>query len=146
MRSITLFVRYKTHINSKFLECVHEYYLTQLIKEPTHIRGEQNPTLIDLILCNDSDFVESISHYAPFGLSHHSVICFSLNTYQSDISLPPLVKFILNKGDYDGMRQKLKNVNWNDIFKDETDVDILWSKIENEIIKARDEFIPKKVI
>ena len=44
------------------------------------------------------------------------------------------------------MRQKLKNIDWNEIFKDETDVDILWSKIEHEIIKARDEFIPKKVI
>ena len=79
-----------SHISYKFLDCIHEYYLTQFVNQPTHYRGDQNPTLIDLILSNDSDFVHNFNHSAPFGLSHHSVITFSLNVFQSNISLPAI--------------------------------------------------------
>ena len=136
----------ETHINFKFLNCIQEHYLTQFINKPTHFRGEQNPTLIDLILSNDRDFVFNIHHSAPFGLSHHSVISFSLNINQLKISLPPVTKFILEKGDYLSMNKFLKNIDWQSLFNNETDVNALWDKVEKEILTARDRFIPKRII
>ena len=41
------------HKASKFLKCIDFNHLTQCIYEPTHHRGTQSPTLIDLILSND---------------------------------------------------------------------------------------------
>ena len=38
-----------SHVASKFLDCVHENFLYQLVEEPTHQRGSQTPSLIDLI-------------------------------------------------------------------------------------------------
>ena len=61
-----------------FLSCVHENYLTQFIKQDTHARGEQTPTLIDLVLSNYPDFIFDIKFSNPFGNSHHSAISASL--------------------------------------------------------------------
>ena len=49
------------HKASKFLECVHKNYLSQLITEPTHYRGTQTPTLVDVVLTNESDFRLALS-------------------------------------------------------------------------------------
>ena len=68
-----------------FLNTIQENFLYQIIKEPTHHRCQQTPTLIDLILTNDVNLVNNVDHFPPFGKSHHSVICFSL-----DIEPPPI--------------------------------------------------------
>ena len=134
------------HVSSKFLDCVHEYYLTQFVDKPTHHRGEQNPTLIDLVLSNDNEFVYNLNQCAPFGLSHHNVISFSLNVKQSNVSLPTVTKFIWDKGDYVGMNDHLKNVDWDSRFKESTDVNSLWDMVEGEILDARDKYVPRRTI
>ena len=63
---------------ASFLECTHMNDLSQLIKEPTHYRCLQTPTLIDLLLVNESNPVTNICLLPPFGMSHHSVITFDL--------------------------------------------------------------------
>ena len=59
--------------------------------------------------------------------------------------LPPITKFIWDKGNYIGMNDQLKNVDWDVIFKDETNVDIIWDRVEGEILDARDKFIPCRI-
>ena len=63
---------------ASFLENTHMNNLTQIINKPTHYRCLQTPTLIDLLLVNESDPVSNICHLPPFGMSHHSVISFDL--------------------------------------------------------------------
>ena len=45
------------HPSSRFLNIVHTHFLTQFVDSPTHHRGLQTPTLIDLILSNDPHFI-----------------------------------------------------------------------------------------
>ena len=134
----------ESHISSKFLNVVHEYYLKQFISDPTHYRAEQKPTLIDLLLSNDTGFIIDISQSAPFGMSHHNVISFTLALNHAIIDLPPITKHMLEKGDYDGMRSYLNDVDWDSFFSEEDDVSIIWDKIENEIITAKNKYIPTK--
>ena len=105
-----------------------------------------NKTLIDLVLSNDNEFVYNLNQCAPFGLSHHSVISFSLNVKQSNVSLPTVTKFIWDKGDYVGMNDHLKNVDWDSRFKESTDVNSLWDMVEGEILDARDKYVPRRTI
>ena len=44
------------------------------------------------------------------------------------------------------MRNHLKNVDWDTLFKNETDVNIIWDKLESEILDARDKFIPRRIL
>ena len=112
-------------------------YPTQYISEPTHFRADQTPTLIDLIISNDEKFVFDICQSPPFGLSHHNVISFKLSINQNIVQLPPKVVFLMNKGDYPALKTHLKNVPWDDLLKNPTDVDGIWDNIENELNIAK---------
>ena len=56
-----------------------------------------------------------------------------------------MTKYMLEKGDYVAMNNYFENTDWNSIFLNENDVDVLWDKVEHEIQVAKDKFIPTKV-
>ena len=64
----------ENYIAFKFLNTVQKNVMTQFVKEPSHYRCLQTPTLIDLILANDSDLVNNVKHFPALGLSHQTVI------------------------------------------------------------------------
>lgn len=45
----------KTDCSSDFLECLRDNYLCQLIDKPTRVRLNQDPSILDLLLVNDSN-------------------------------------------------------------------------------------------
>ena len=47
----------ESHIESTFLTCFHEHFLFQHVNKPTHCRGDQSETLIDLIISNNPNLV-----------------------------------------------------------------------------------------
>ena len=135
----------ENHINSKFLNFIHEFFLNQLIDKPTHCRADQAPTLIDLIISNDNEFITNIKHSPPLGLSHHDVLTFVLNINQYKINLPPKTVYQMNKGDYPALNKYLKDQNWDSLLEI-TDVNVMWDKIENILQTAKEKFIPSVVI
>ncbi|KAL3268636.1 hypothetical protein HHI36_007740 [Cryptolaemus montrouzieri] len=52
-----------------FVEMIRDSDLHQLVKEPTHFRVNQNPSLLDLVLVNDPSLVHELIHLPPFGRS-----------------------------------------------------------------------------
>lgn len=129
---------------NKFLSSIHDNYLFQLVDENTHYKPNTNPSLIDLILTNNNEFVENIEYYAPIGKSHHLVLNFNI---QCDLPSPEpntTVKYLLNHGDYNGMRLFMKDIKWDSIFEITDDVDDYMKKIESKINTAKKEFIPIK--
>ena len=138
------------NINSLFLNCIHEHYLTQFVTKYTHHRGEQSPTLIDLILSNDHEFVQDVKHSVPLGMSHHDVISFTISINQTNISLPSITKYMLEKGDYDKIRNHFEATDWDSFFHndviDQAVVDEQLNKIEEVINIAKEKFIPTKTI
>ena len=54
-------------IESKFLEAVRDSFLHQHIEKPTRKRGNDDPSLLDVILTNESMQVSNITHLAPLG-------------------------------------------------------------------------------
>ena len=131
---------------SKFLECIHKNYLNQLINESTHHRGTQTPTLVDLLLTNESDFVYDVNLHAPLGKSHHSVICFNIDSCNVNKTKEPVVKFNMNKGNYDQMRKHLSksNESWDMLMDNNLSLDEWCSTIVGTMEEAKELFIPKK--
>ena len=130
---------------NKFLNTVHENFLHQMIDEPTHYRGLQNPTLIDLILTNDSNFVHSVEHNPPFGKSHHSVISFCLDIEPPHITPNTTIKSMVDKGDYESMRDFVykEDTVWDRDF--DCPAEECWTKLNTIINTAVQKYVPTKV-
>ena len=58
--------------NFMFLETIRDCFLQQHMKSPTRGRNCDNPSLIDLALCNNDDLVLDV--LSPLGKSDHSLI------------------------------------------------------------------------
>ena len=141
--SLEVCKKHKEHKASKFLVTIQRNFLKQHIEEPTHYRGRQTPTLIDLTLSNNPGIIQEISHLPPLGFSHHSVLIMSLNinSPMMQVSLTP--KYLVEKGDFNKMRAFMEAIEWEITLKDK-DVDQCWAIIENKLQSAKDMFVPIK--
>ena len=131
------------HRAHKFLTTIQRNFLKQHVGEPTHYRGRQIPTLIDLVLSNNPDIIQEISHLPPLGLSHHSVLIVSLNINSPMVPVSSTPKYQLEKGDFDKMRTFVGDIDWDDALKDK-DVDQCWAVIEDLVQSAKNMFVPLK--
>ena len=134
------------YVYSHFLSTIHENYLVQFVDKPTHFRPNQTPQ-IDLILANDPDFINNIEYHPPIGKSHHSVISFNIDIISYDETSNPVFKYLINKGDYVGMREFLRNVVWGDLLNEDQSIEQQSSIILNKINEAKKLFVPlRKVV
>ena len=69
----------ETSEESKFLECVTSNHLYQHISKPTRCRGNDDPSIIDLLFTNEEMQISNLEHHSPLGASDHSVITFDFN-------------------------------------------------------------------
>ena len=139
-------IKGKEHPAHKFLDTVHQNYLFQAVKEPTHHRMQQKANILALILSNQNDLVTDVKYMAPLGKSHHSVLCFNLKFPKKWKCITGASKFLVNKGDFDSMRKYVESVNWSSILKDECSVDECWENVSQVIIKSCEKFIPKNKV
>ena len=80
----------------KFIEAVRDSFLHQHVEKPTRRRGNDDPSLLDLIFTDESMQVSEIVHHAPLGKSDHSVITFDFHCYLDFTTQKD--KYSLNKG------------------------------------------------
>lgn len=66
------------HPATKFLKTVQDSLLTQRVVHPTRHRGNDAPSLLDLVLSSDDSMVDIIIHEPPLGLSDHDVLRFNI--------------------------------------------------------------------
>ena len=58
---------------AKFIETIKDCFLFQHIDKPTRVRGNDEPSLIDLLLTNEELQVSNTVHHAQLGKSDHSL-------------------------------------------------------------------------
>ena len=132
----------ETHEASKFLEAIRDSYLHQHTRNPTHFRGDQTPNVLDLIFTNEETMINDIDYSAPVGKSHHSTLLFQFKCYKpSETSNIP--GYTYDKGDYDTIREKLSEINWDKELEGKNTQDS-WTKIKLTVHKLIDNHIPKK--
>ena len=133
----------ENHKATIFMESVvRENFLYQHVKNPTHYRAEQSPTLIDLIFTNEEGMIKDIGHNAPFGKSHHQVLSFDFRINAKDNEAKQEARFMYSKADFEGMRQIFRQQNLCDKLQDKnvTEGRNLFSKTYNQ---AMEKCVPK---
>ena len=97
---------------TRFLDTVDECYLIQHVNFDTREGGNDESSLLDLVITKDYD-VERLTKIAPLGLSDHSCIMFDyiLREARCDIAeQDPKPDFF--KGDYNSIRSELSSIQW----------------------------------
>jgi len=123
--------------STAFIECMNDCYLIQYVSENTRYREGNIPSLLDLVMTNESDMIDTIEYSSPLGKSDHVVINFIFNCY-SEESSDSVNRYLYHKGDYDKLRDRLINQSWNT----NQSVDEMWSCFTERIQHAVDECIP----
>lgn len=126
----------------KFVDCILETYFQQVVTQPTRYRGNQNPTMDDLILINEQDVIQKLDYLDPIGASDHIGIGFEI-AFQNERSRVSKSTPMYDKGDYARMRTMLDK-NWDQLLA-ELPIQEAWDKFEKAIKEATDICIPTKI-
>ena len=91
-----------------------------MVNSPTRIPGcdSHNPALLDLFLSSDAS-VCSTMDFALLGNSDHDIVSVSIDSPTNSQHDTPLhcIAYDYSRADWDGLRDHLRNVRWEDIFK-----------------------------
>ena len=130
---------------SKFIEAVRDAFLYQHVIKPTRRRGNDEPSVLDLILTDESMQVSDVAHHAPLGKSDHSVITFKFHCYL-DYTKPKQV-YSYDKARFPEMRDYL--LPWVQEFmttNENKDGDEAWEAFKTKMYDIRGRFVPKRNI
>ena len=128
------------HPSTMFRECLRDNFLFQHVYDPTHFRGSQTPNTLDLIITNEEGMINQLELAAPIGKSHHVCIHFQFNCY-IDPPKSQNPKYIYHKGNYDQMREEIRQIDWQILTIDSSEQ--AYKSFTNNIKSLMDKHIPK---
>ena len=97
---------------AKFVETIRDCYQHQHIDGPTRRRGNDEPSLIDLVFTDEDMQVSDVTHHARLGKSDHSVITFKFNCYL-DYSKPK-EQYVYENADFEAMINHFVETGWEE--------------------------------
>ena len=103
-----------TEYGRRFVDCVNDNYLEQLIEHPTRYRHGNNPSLLDLILTSDPDIVSSLEYRDPFGKCDHVSLYFEVNNKVLKES-ETKYRYNYSKLNLDIFATVVTSMNWEDV-------------------------------
>ena len=128
-------------LEGKFMDTLRKYFLEQHVSSPTRARGQATPHLLDLVI-TDELFVHNIDYTAPIGKSDHCTLLISCNF--TPLQNSSLDKYAFSKGDYAGLCNSLRKVEWNDLLQRYShNIDDMWLALKCELDNRINKFIPK---
>lgn len=129
---------------SKFIETVRDCYLHQHVTQSTRIRGNDEPSTLDLVFTEEATQIEDIVHHAPLGKSDHSVITLKFQCYL-DYSKPKEM-YLFHKASWKEMKNELDTDKWAENLVDslqENSVEAVWLEIKSKLSYLKDKYVPK---
>ena len=128
---------------SKFLDTLRDSFLHQQVGKPTRRRGNDEPSLLDLVLTNEAMQVSNLCHLSPLGKSDHDVLVFDYHGYLDYTK--PKEKFVYERADYSAMRNDPTNTTWCEEFMRSaqfTTLRELWNNLKHRIHELRKKHVP----
>ena len=128
---------------TKFIEAVRDGFLFQHNHQNSRIRGNDTPSLKDLIFTDEAMQVSDVKHQSPLGKSDHNLIIFKFHCYLDYTN--PKDRYAYGKGDFDAMRNELSNTNWQEEYvtsASNKNIAELWGTLQSTLKQLRDKFVP----
>ena len=103
---------------NRLLRLATNKLLTQWVREDTRIRGNDEPSRLDLVFTKDINLEQSIRHEPPLGKSDHEVLEFSVIVEEEDRRKETHKRNRQNyaKANYEGLRRFFHELNWAEMY------------------------------
>ena len=120
----------------RFLECVGDNFLTQLVREPT-----REGALLDLLFVNREGLVDNVAAGGRLGHSDHEIIEFSiLREARRRLSRTDILDF--KRADFVLIRHLLERIPWEMILNG-IGVQEGWALFKKEVLMAQEQVVPR---
>ena len=129
------------HREFKFIECLRDNFLSQLIDCPTRFRDGQASNILDLIILDKPEIVQDVNYCSNLGASDHISIMIELSC-SPECNKFDLVKRNYHKGNYGMIHSDLSLIDWKQIVSLSVDEGYIF--IVGEINKVVEKHIPLK--
>ena len=127
--------------SNEFIEMLRDNFLFQVVDRPNRARGSDKPHILDLVLTDELDLVQSIKDLGPLGKSDHSMLYMVCCIHNCKHLYDDKLNY--SKGNYDEFRQYM-DIDWDDLFgKSGNDIDVMWDLFKSIIESGISRFIPK---
>ena len=134
--------RWKGETEAKILSSLNDAFLVQKVTQTTRSREGNRPSLLDLVLVNDTNLISSIVHNDPLGKSDHNVLLFDLYVPLTCIPRYSTVKkHDFKRGDYISIRKEVSEML--SINMENMDVQEIWNTIHKTLSVNIEKHIPK---
>ena len=120
----------------KLLEVANDNMLEQLVKFPTHLKGN----ILDLVLTNVPERVHEVEEVGRLGASDHVAILTKVGTGVKKEK--NVVKYLWGKADWAEMEADLERENWQEL--DSLDAEVAWKKLKEKLNSMVEDHVPKK--
>ena len=124
----------------KFIECIRNCFMEQLITSPTRGRGTNEPSVLDLVLTDNSDTVDDHTIGPPLGKSDHSTLIIDMK-FLPESRRTRQSKYLYNKANYSGMREDL-DIDWKECLQDKQ-IEQQWAVFLEALETAMKKHIPR---
>ena len=124
-----------------FVECILENFLFQLIYENTRMRCGNEGNILDLVFTKEEGYVSAVEYGSHLGKSDHLVLQIILDELTVSCNVLTKKRFQYYKGNYEGMREKLSDIQWDELFVGKS-IEACWELFKNILLDLQDEFVP----
>ena len=100
------------------------------------------PSVLDYIMMNEEDLVESIDYEPPVGKSDHVVLTWKV-TVSVTRTTTKLKKLNYWKGNYAELSARLEEINWDSAMS-QLAVKEKWIFFRDTVLELTEEFVPEK--
>ena len=125
-----------------FLTLFYKFAFYQFVLSPT-----RDNNVLDLILSNDCNCVFNVNVVEPFSSSDHNSVEFHVLSSHVSNSLPQsqsrLFYHNFNRADWDGMHNFLANVNFNNVFGNDS-IELICDDFYRILHYCIDKYVPLK--
>ena len=125
------------HKGKLFLEAALESGLQQLVRTPTHNKGNR----LDLLLTNVPEKIISISDVGCLGKSDHCMLMTEFYMEPKRVE-PTETKLLWNRANYQNIRQDLERHDWETLHR-APDVEAAWETFKKVLEKTVEANVPK---
>ena len=134
---------YSTHSDHNIVRELQDNLLFQMVNQPTRHRIGQQSNILDLVIVNSPEDIQTVQHFNPIGRSDHELL--SVKTTISKHKEKPQNNpdgLYFPKANYEKMANELNNIPWSSV--SDKDSNYQWNFFKDKLLDSMKKNIPKK--
>ena len=129
----------ETHPANIFLELTRDNFLTQHVKQATRYRDNNTPSILDLVLTNEENMIDEITHLPGLGKSDHEILEIKFSCYTTRVK-KLIHKRNYHKGNYTDIGEDILSIDWDSAL--DGTINESWDTLADKLNKFIDDHIP----